>query len=375
VLLAIVLGSGPVSASGPFRPAVWLTPPNVSDPYNPVSIARAGHVLIALYPTTTAHDETGYAARRSANDGVTWEAPIQLLTARPELYFHGKRMLAASGDLVAALIDSRRSGRDRLDLHRSVDGGRSWKAPQKIVTRAPDGSGFPTIDGGDVAVSGQHVYVVWADLSTSRVRMRISVDSGASFAAPITIGTFVGIDPSPRVVADGGRVYVLWPHGVGSGKNTVAGLRERRSLDGGGNFLPQRTVTSESWFSRQPPAVAASGANLLVLLTEHGKTLRLWRSSDSGASFSGSTIESSSGLTATDLVLRGTHAKVTLEGSGAVYLRSTSDAGVTWSQRSRLPGSLYRLDSRLTVVDGHTAVIAACRRQPVGRAGVCVTAN
>jgi predicted amidohydrolase len=90
--------------------------------------------------------------------------------------------LAAAGRLVVAAFEERVGGRWRVLIARSADGGRTFDAPHAIG--GPGAQWNPS-----VAVSGGHVFCAWTDRFASgkqRVLIAVSRDGGRSFGQPRT---------------------------------------------------------------------------------------------------------------------------------------------------------------------------------------------
>jgi len=102
---------------------------------------------------------------------------------------------------------------------------------------------------GDLAVSGQNVYVVWTDRAPtgtspaflSNVFFSKSTNNGASFQPSINISNLVlGSNPvsiQSQVAAAGSRVYVLWQENFfGTSSFPSSSIKIRVSNDNGQTF-------------------------------------------------------------------------------------------------------------------------------------------
>ena len=180
----------------------------------------------------------------------------------------------------------------------SLDGGATFKVNQ-MTTPAADGNYLThqiqsASYSPNVAVDGDHVYVVWTQRDTSAngtensLYIRRSADQGWNFAAPQllaqnqvdVIGNIVsGLE---TVAANGGYVYVtlLAREALGGGQYNDR-VYFRRSADSGASFSPIQQLVGLGWW----PNMVVDPANgaIVHVFSGWGPTYRY--SADGGASF------------------------------------------------------------------------------------------
>ena len=124
--------------------------------------------------------------------------------------------------------DNTGTGEDTaIYYRRSVDGGGSRLVVSFNLSNNAGSSLSPAI-----AVSGNHVYVVWDDNTetgeASEILYRRSVDGGATFGNTINLSNTAGFSGNSDIAVSGNNVYVVW--------NDNAEILYRRSVDGGATF-------------------------------------------------------------------------------------------------------------------------------------------
>jgi putative Ig domain-containing protein len=118
----------------------------------------------------------------------------------------------------------------------SRDGGRSFSFPTKVSSSLLNQGSLPVVGpGGDL-------YVVWNDLSNSRIMEAKATDGGVSFSGPVAVSSYVPlpmflpnslfrVNSNPAAAADdtNGNVYAAWA----DYRTGYAEILSSRSLDGG----------------------------------------------------------------------------------------------------------------------------------------------
>jgi hypothetical protein len=172
-------------------------------------------------------------ARRSPDGGTTWETE-QLLSRfaqntptdayiRPEIVTDGDR------NVWVAWVGIR-SGRSRVFLSRSTDGGGTWADPLELSGQSQ------SVFGQRILRSGQNLLIVWQDKRTGRDRLFAvsSADSGATWSAATRVDHLpddLQTDTvAPAVVMSPAReAIVIWHDGRNGRDDIFLG----RSADGG----------------------------------------------------------------------------------------------------------------------------------------------
>jgi hypothetical protein len=180
-------------------------------------------------------------ARSSQDGGSTWGSE-QLLSrfpqnAQTDAYIRPELASDGEGNFWAVWVGIR-SGRSRIFLSRSTDGGRTWADPADLSGQSQ------SVFGQRVVRAGQRVLIVWQDKRTGRDRLFAvsSADGGATWTAPTRIDHLaddLATDAfSPAVVmSPSGEVIVTWQDGRYGRDDLFFG----RSLDGGRTWEDQDT--------------------------------------------------------------------------------------------------------------------------------------
>jgi hypothetical protein len=174
----------------------------------------------------------------------------------------------------------------------SLDGGLTFTHTTISTPAAPpDGRYYTYLYWGrwsyapNLAVDGDHVYVVWTQNDTSKdsndisLYLRRSTDQGQNFGELQKLATNQAdglgnlSQNQETVAAQGGHVYVVF-------QTTDGAVYLRRSTDDGANFFPRQTMGSGG---RAPNLVVDPGTGAKVHVFWGYYTYRY--SSDSGASF------------------------------------------------------------------------------------------
>ena len=205
-----------------------------------------------------------------------------------------------------------------------------------------------------IAASGNNVYVSWWDNRTvgnNEIFLARSTDNGQTFSDAINLSNSSGGSADNQITAQGNNVYVAW----WDNKTGNWEVYSRSSKDGGETFSEPVMIrgTDNSTFRLAPPqpniisvdtALAASGNNEYVVWWDN-KTgnweVLFSRSTDNGATFSGSTNISNSPN------MRSTGARIAAEGDYVyiswvevtpqtghknVFVRTSNDQGETFGE-------------------------------------------
>jgi hypothetical protein len=172
-------------------------------------------------------------ARRSPDGGATWR-PEQILSRFPQhlandLYARPE-LLSDGLDTFLAVWVGLRSGRSRLYLSRSVDGGGTWADPVELSGASQSVFGHRLVRAGD------RVLVVWQDTRLGRDRLFAvsSSDGGTTWTAPTRVDHIPADSMTDAVrpsvaMSPAGEVFVAWNDGRHGRDDIFIG----HSLDGG----------------------------------------------------------------------------------------------------------------------------------------------
>lgn len=214
---------------------------------------------------------------RASNDGGKSFGPINNVSES-----EGKSVTRALGSKGSALyvvwVDEVEDNHD-VYFRRSMDGGRTFE--NKInLSNSEGNSEFPVIDA-----EGPTLYVAWIDdtQGNDEVLFRASHDSGATFGEVINLSNNNGNSESPRIIAQGSNVYVVW-HDDSDGDFDVL---FRASHDAGRTFDPTINLSDnaeDSGFA----VLAVGGTNVYAAWIDHtnGRQEIFFRvSKDAGTTF------------------------------------------------------------------------------------------
>jgi hypothetical protein len=134
-----------------------------------------------------------------------------------------------------------------------------------------------------IAVSDDHVYVVWADYIPGDydIRFRSSDDNGSTFGSAINVETSSGLADLPQIAASMNNVYVLWDdYSVAEG----LAIFFRASNDNGSTFGSAMNLIRNVGYSNSAPVVVA-GNHVYVVSAVGNIDIFLSSSNDNGSTF------------------------------------------------------------------------------------------
>jgi Neuraminidase (sialidase) len=236
----------------------WLAPKrltkNSGDSYNP-KIAVDGSNLYVVWGDRTPGNYEIYFMR-STNGGKTWQAPKRLTTNKGE---SGNPVLRANGTNLYLFWSDDSLDNYEIYFLRSTDGGKTWKAPQRLTNQAGN-SWSPSM-----AVNGLNLYVVWWEHLNDEIGFLRSTDGGKTWEAPQNLTNNPGFSLYPFLAVDGSSIYVVWAD------RTVPKFFEVylvKSTDGGATWQAPQRLTHNSGNSLSP-VMAVNGTNLYVVWSDN----------------------------------------------------------------------------------------------------------
>ncbi|MCK4718667.1 MAG: exo-alpha-sialidase, partial [Thermoplasmata archaeon] len=173
-----------------------------------------------------------------------WSEDI-LLTNESDIYYSADPAVAICGDLVHVAYKDAwgtfPNTRAEVRYIHSDDGGENWAPAINMSLVDDEYSDLP-----DISVSGEHVYVAWADTRNAarEIYINISHDNGNTWEGEVNLSDIDGhLSNWPSVDANGSNVAVIWgdDRDVTGGANSVY---MRLSTDNGTIWGPEQRVTN-----------------------------------------------------------------------------------------------------------------------------------
>lgn len=316
--------------------------PGITAPGEPqIAIDPGGNVNVVWSAQTGS--ATSIFFSRSTDGGATFSTPLKISTDSGISSFP-QIALDASGNIDVIWNDNS-PGYTAVFFSRSTDGGATFSSPTNIS--APAG-GFLNQIRSEIAVDlNGNINVGWFASGGNIVFTRSS-DGGASFSAPVTVGTGI---VSPAVVVDHtGNVLLLWEAAV-SGHNPFD-VFFTRSADGGVTFSSPKDISNlPDGSAYEQIAVAPDGTidvvwnsncqNAGAFTCPAGPSSAVWfaQSKDNGTTFSSPANLSNgtgAGISTVKMAIEST-GKIDVLWPGGVsttvngFLTSSSDGGATFS--------------------------------------------
>jgi len=196
------------------------------------------------------------------------------------------QLTVADGHVYVGWVGAGATGQN-IFVGASGDNGASFRAP--VVVASPVFDPFNRF-GPELRLtaSGSHVYAVWQDFGSNGepdVVLKGSTDNGATFGPPINLSNSAGTSIEPRIAVSGDHVYVVWTEYI----NFSAEIFLRASADGGATFGPAVNLSQTEFRHSSEPDLAATDSHVYVVWRENvpfATDIFFTASADHGASFS-----------------------------------------------------------------------------------------
>lgn len=213
-----------------------------------------------------------------------------------------------------------------LSLARSTDGGRTFGAAQPL-------SGGELASEPQVLVEGSRVFVAWIG-NGQQVRLRRSLDAGATFDSAVLVGSGTGPVSGLQLVTSGERVHVAFVRGD-------AALGQARAVscssgDGGLAFAGERAIAPAS-ANQSAVGIGADGTSVYAAFLDDrlgagARGVYVARSTDSGATWLAARRLSAPNRQAAQLrtAHEGASMQVVWTTSDGLFVNGTTDRGLSW---------------------------------------------
>src|SRR5215204_91418 len=211
--------------------------------------AYQDNVYVVWEDATTGNGDIYF--KRSVDNGTSFGNTENLSnnTSYSDL-FH----TAISGSNVYVVWSDNATGNGDIYFKRSVDNGTSFGNTENLSN--DNGKSY----GAQIVISGNNIYVVWADDSTGNgdIYFKRSVDNGTSFGSTQNLSTNPGNSTAAQIAAYQDNVYVVWEDATtGNGD-----IYLKASLDNGTKFSGQKVLAKNNGSSFNPQ-IAVSPNNII----------------------------------------------------------------------------------------------------------------
>ncbi len=279
----------------------------------PVTLVASGAASFGVGPCQIATGGAGQAAIvyrgngaadpfvvATTNSGATWTTPVRIdggVPAGSSPVGHERVAMDSTGRIYAAFRQDRGSG-DAIFYTRSTNGGTSFAAEQALTLPAHVSSEKPDIA---VASDGNVLIALWDNAGTNHIYVMRSADQGQTYASVLDRAlSSDGAVIEPKLEMDPATA-VTFVHWVRSSNALVVD----RSANSGASWGADQVITT----TPRPALVSAGGA--AMTRTSAGNWVIGWTDGRAD-SYAG-----------------------TLTG---VYVRSSTDQGVSWGTEKRVDG-------------------------------------
>lgn len=239
---------------------------------------------------------------RSDDGGRSFAAPINLSRSvggdgkgriNKEIWHNGSLDIVAGpkGAVYAAWTEYDGA----LWFSRSLDGGKTFSRPARVAEQTA--TAHPARAPALALAPDGALYLAWTvgDNDAADIHLAKSIDGGRSFGAPQRIAPSKAYSDAPKLAVDSaGVVHLVFAESTG-GPFAGYQIRYTRSTDGARSFQPPREISRpmpDSFVSAAFPALSVDGGGRLYVLWELfadarqlPRGLALALSSDGGATF------------------------------------------------------------------------------------------
>lgn len=279
----------------------------------------------------------------ASNAFSQWQQPdIRLTNAAG---FSTNSDFASSGSFLHAVWQDTRDGNTEIFYKRSTNEGVNWEADVQL-TNQPTSKALPTI-----SATGSSVHIVWQENRTGDVEIyyKRSTDNGITWESDVRLTNNSGVSQDPIIRAEGTSVNVIWR----DTRSGTYEMFYKRSIDGGNTWSSDTMLTAHSTGLASLNSLAIYGSNLHIAWsdTRHNDDYEIFykRSTNGGISWGEDTrltnelrISESPSVTCNS---SGVHiAWIDLRDSNInaeVYYKRSTDNGNSWGADTRLTVYAY----------------------------------
>jgi hypothetical protein len=236
---------------------------NAGNSANP-NVAISGNNVYVAWEDNSAGG-TEIIVARSTNNGANF-GPARNISNSPGESFNPR--IAISGNNVYIVwVDYSLGNSTKSDimLIRSTNSGANFASAEKLSDSTGEAS------DPRIAVSESDVYVVWEESTTEtgngEIKFARSSDGGASFTSTSNLSSNNGISFDPRIAVSGNNVYVVWEDTTTTTAEGSSDIFLARSTNNGATFGKVQNLSNNPVESFNP-YIAASGSKLFVVWSD-----------------------------------------------------------------------------------------------------------
>jgi hypothetical protein len=251
----------------------------------PTISATGSSVHIVWHDNRSGDVEIYY--KRSTDNGVTWESDVRLTNSSG---VSQDPIIKAEGSSVNVIWRDTRSGTYEMFYKRSIDGGITWSSDTMLTAHT---SGLASLNS--LAVYGSNLHIAWSDTRHNddyEIFYKRSTNGGLSWSEDTRLTNELRISESPSITCNSSGVHIAWVDLRDS--NINAEVYYKRSTDNGNTWGVDTRLTVYAYAGN--PSILVSGSIVHVIwgVLPSGSEIHYKRSTNSGNSWETSTQVSSS---------------------------------------------------------------------------------
>ena len=275
--------------------------------------------------------------KKSTDGGASW-APNKRLTWTPGSSYPASMAINAYGYINIVWYDET-PGNLEIFFKKSVDGGTSWSANQRLTWSLED-----SYNTDSAADSFGHLHIVWYEsLMQPEVYYKKSTDAGASWLTSRRLTWTGGTSSHPDIAVDYlGQLHLVWK-GEATGNDQIY---YKKSTDNGETWTASKRLTWTSGDTWYPAMTVTSSGDIHVVWdddTPGNKEIYYKKSTDGGDTWTaskritwtpGASMYSGIAVDSTGQLHVVWYENVS--GNNEIYYSRSTDGGASWSPGQRL---------------------------------------